>query len=321
MKFDYYRRHGSEIEVNALDGLSAPAQEGAQPEGIQYVAQVVASTVKQRCEIYTWLAGQKAADFNQIWLVKPDGSCGMEVCTPVSKGLYGINQGARVIAAFKDSRVIQADTRCSLHVHVDVSDLTTDLVAAILAHWLKCEYTMLLAMPDHRKKNRYCQPIGMSDLVQADSNLTSEGLINWLGMYKYYTANAFHYKNGKRPTLEFRIADEEACKNPVYYRNWHKLILHFVEMAILKGLPKPFEKGNPFSGYLWLTPDEVLSFLGFEDQVDLCDELKETRSWLISRIEQYSQSKLGGIWDEKVFQSIVTKHKGDKDGLVQKSVA
>lgn len=320
MIFDYYRRYGSEIEVNAFDGLSAPTQEGAQPEGIQHVAQIVATATKSRCEIYTWLTGQRATDFNQVWMVKPDGSCGMEVCSPVSKGLYGINQGANVIAAFRDSRVVHADTRCSLHVHVDVSELPTDSVAAILAHWVKCEYVMLLAMPDHRKKNRYCQPIGMSDLLQADSNLSPEAVINWLGMYKYYTANAFHYKNGKRPTLEFRIADEEACKNPVYYRNWHKLILHFVEMAVLKGMPKPYKKGDPSTGYLWLTPHDVLSFLNFEDEVDLCDELKETRNWFVSRIMKYSHSTLGGIWDDKVFRG-AAKRNGDKDALAQKSVA
>jgi hypothetical protein len=318
VRFDYCRRFGSEIEVNAFDGQSSPAQEGVQPDGIQHVAQIVATATRGRCEIYTWLAGQKATDFNTIWMLKPDGSCGMEICSPVSKGLYGINQGARVITALRDSRIVQADSRCSLHIHVDVSDLTTEQVAAVLAHWVKCEYTMLLAMPDHRKKNRYCQPIGMSDLLRADSIMSPDSIITWLGMYKYYTANAFHYKNGKRPTLEFRIADEEACKNPEYYRNWHKLVLHLVETAVASGMPKTYNKDDPTSGYSWLTPSEVMRFLNFEGAVDLCDELKETCTWFKSRVLKYAQSSLGGIWDAKVYQSA---SKGCQDAFVQKSAA
>lgn len=274
MRFDYCRRFGSEIEVNALDGLIA--QDGAQPAGIQVVANIVAQTLDTRCEIYNWSQGQRATDGNTCWVVKPDGSCGMEVCSPISKGLHGINRGAAVVTSLRDSKIVKADNRCSLHIHTEIADLSTEQLGSILAHWVKCEYTMLLAMPDRRKKNRYCQPIGMSDLLRADQLLTPAMLINRLGAYKYYTANSFHHSRQKRPTFEFRIADEEACLNPDYFRNWHKLILHFVEIASETEYPCDYNVNDPKSGYLWLCPDDVLKFLKFDKRDDLCPELQET---------------------------------------------
>lgn len=300
MIFDYCRRFGDEIEVNALDGENHPRVEGALPEGIQLIANIVAQTLSCRCEVYNWLAGQRATENNNVWIVKPDGSCGMEVCSPVSKGIYGIDQGTAVVTAMRDSGIVTADARCSLHMHVEVADLNTTQLASVLAHWVKCEYTMLLAMPDHRKRNRYCQAIGMSDLLKADALLTPEALVNRLGAYKYYTANTFHYSRNKRPTMEFRIADEEACLNPYYFRNWNKLILHFVEVAAEAGYPTDYDATDPRSGYLWLCPEDVMKFLHFDRPNDLCPELQETRHWFIDRINRHHTSLLGGIWDDKV---------------------
>lgn len=303
MEFDYSRRFGSEIEVNAFDGESHPRIEGEQPAGIQVVANIVAKTLDCRCEIYNWFNGQKATECNSAWIVKPDGSCGMEICSPVSKGLYGIGCGAAVISALANSKIVKSDSRCSLHIHVEIADLTVDQIATVLAYWVKCEYTMLLAMPDRRKMNRYCQIIGMSDLLCADKLLPPSSLIHRLGSYKYYTANAFHFSRNKRPTLEFRIADEEACLNPVYFKNWHKLVLHFVEMATQVQYPYDYNVSDPYTGYAWLCPKDVLKFLKF-DRDDLGPELKETRDWFTGRINKHSQSTLGGIWDSKVVDCV-----------------
>ncbi len=315
MKFDYCRRLGSEIEVNALDGKSHPLIDGDQPEGIQIVANIVAQTLGCRCEIYNWYVGQKATDFNDVWIVKPDGSCGIEVCSPVGKGLYGIGQGTAVVTGLRDSGLIKADRRCSLHIHVEVGDLAVEQIASILAHWVKCEYTMLLAMPDRRKKNRYCQAIGMSDLLRADLVIPPDIFVNRLGAYKYYTANAFHYIRSKRPTIEFRIADEEACLNPKYFKNWNKLVMHFVETAINAKYPEQYDIKDPQSGYLWLYPEDVLKFLGFDGKTELCRELQETRDWFIDRISINSKSLLGGIWDDKVVNRVWTP-KGDRENAI-----
>lgn len=309
MEFNYNRRFGSEIEVNAFDGESHPRIEGSQPNGIQKIAHIVSKTLDCRCEIHNWLDGQRATECNDAWIVKPDGSCGIEICSPVSKGLYGISCGAAVVAALANSptgstwnNTVRADSRCSLHIHTEIADLTIEQIATVLAYWVKCEYTMLLAMPDRRKMNRYCQVIGMSDLLRADIVYPPVNLINRLGSYKYYTANSFQYSRNKRPTLEFRIADEEACLNSVYFRNWHKLILHFVEIASQTKYPEDYDVSDPHTGYAWLCPNDVLKFLKFD--CDLGPELQETRDWFVGRINQHSHSILGGIWDSKVVDCV-----------------
>lgn len=304
MQFDYHRRFGNEIEINSFSGDSHPRIEGELPEGIGDIASMVSQTLNCRCEIYDWYGAQRVVDSDEVWIVKPDGSCGMEICSPISKGLRGIYKNAEIIDALKKSGLVKADKRCSLHIHVEIADLKILAIATVLAHWVKCEYTMLLSMPDHRKKNRYCQPIGMSDLLQADSILTPETLVNRLGAYKYYTVNTFHYNRGKLLTMEFRIADEQACLDAIYFRNWNKLILHFVEMSSKSKYPSQYNPSDVHSGYLWLYPDDVLKFLSFDRPELLCSELRETRNWLIDRISLNSKSNLGGVWDEKVTSRI-----------------
>ena len=302
--FDYCRRFGAEIEVNALDGESHPRVEGAQPEGIQLIANIVSQTLNTRCEVHNWLQGQKATEYNDVWIIKPDGSCGMEICSPVSKGLHGIGRVGAVVGGMKESGIAKADARCSLHVHTEIVDLSTDQLASVLAQWVKCEYTMLLAMPDRRKKNRYCQAIGMSDLLRADHLLTPASLINRLGAYKYYTANTFHFSRNKRPTMEFRIADEEACLDPFYIKNWIKLIIHFVEMTSRMPYPGEYDANDPHSGYLWLIPEDVLKILKFDTPENLCPELLETRNWFMDRLVKNAYGQLGGIWDHKVIDRV-----------------
>lgn len=302
LRFDYCRRFGVEIEVNALDGRSRPVVEGDQPDGIHLVANVVAQRLSTRVEIHEWASVKFHT--NNVWMLKLDGSCGMEVCSPVLKGLVGINEVSQVADALDSSPDVKADQRCSLHVHVEVADLSTEDVATILAHWVKCEYSMLLAMPDGRKRNRYCQVIGMSDIFCAENMATPQMILNRLGSYKYYTANVFHLTRGSRPTVEFRIADHLACTNPSYIRNWIKLLIHFVEVCVEAGYPEQYRPGDSETGLLWRKPADMFKFLRFDRPEELCPELAETREWLINRINAHSVSHLGGIWDAQVVRKL-----------------
>ena len=118
---DYYRRFGVEIEINATDGRSRPPGEKL-PEGIFYVSQMLASNLNCRVDVAKW----HHTHHNQSWIVKPDSSCGMEICSPVSKGTSGLEVICNVVDLLKLDPIVQADERCSLHVHVEVSDLSSD---------------------------------------------------------------------------------------------------------------------------------------------------------------------------------------------------
>ena len=87
------RRYGVEIEVNSFDGLPRPLgwEDGNLPEGIYYVGNLVKKITNERVLIHKWGNDH----YNDSWVVKPDSSCGMEICTPVLKGWHGLMRTCR----------------------------------------------------------------------------------------------------------------------------------------------------------------------------------------------------------------------------------
>lgn len=277
------RRFGAEIEINAFDLLNRPLgySEGKLPAGIHYVGNLVHKTTNSNVTIHKWGNDH----YNDNWVIKPDASCGMEVCTPVLKGWKGVLEVCRVVDAFKNDSKITADSRCSFHVHVDVSNLSEEQLAAVLSWWIKCEPVFMDSVPYGRKKNQYCQFIGLTDLLNVEDGLLyPSGLISRLGACKYYTINTYHYVNKKRKTIEFRIMESQCCRNSLMAKNWIRLLLHFVEMAVKNGLPSDYTKGDKWSGYCWLDPNDVFEFLGFDDEIS--DGLQQIRDWFINRLVQ-----------------------------------
>lgn len=276
----YFRRFGTEIEINALDGLSKPVAEGALPDGIHYVGNLVQKTTGDRVVVHKWGHDHN----NDKWVIKPDSSCGLEVCSPVSKGWHGLKRICQVVEAFAGDSKIVADSRCSLHVHMDVSDLSADQLAAVISWWIKCEPVFLDSVPPSRKKNRYCQFIGLWEMFEHDSVFSIEQLVKKLGSSKYGSLNTFHLKMGKRQTIEFRIMEGECCKNPYMVKNWVRLLVHFVERAYRTGVPLPFKDNDPWTGWCWLDPQEVFKLLGFDGEYDLSPGLRQVKSWFLSRL-------------------------------------
>jgi len=294
LNLNYVRRFGVEIEINSFDGRNRPIgyEDGVLPEGIHYIGNLVQKLSEEKVLIHKWGNDHH----NDVWIVKPDGSCGMEVCTPVMKGWNGVVRTCRVIDGFSKDLKIESDTRCSFHVHVDVSDLTEPQLASVISWWIKCEPVFLDSVPARRKKNQYCQFLGEMDIFDdiEDGLMPAELLLKRVGHCKYYTINTFHYQNKKRKTIEFRIMDNACCLDPWMAKNWIRMVLHFVERAAARGLPAPFEMGNKWSGYCWLDPFDVFDFLGFTPgQYEISPGLQQVRSWFVSRL--HSQSKNTGL--------------------------
>lgn len=292
LNLDYTRRFGVEIELNSFDMRNRPIgyEDGVLPDGIHYVANLVQKITEEKVLIHKWGHDHN----NDCWIVKPDGSCGIEVCTPVLKGWKGLINTCQVVDGFNRDVKIKSDHRCSFHVHIDVSDLNEKQMASIITWWIKCEPVFLDSVPSCRKINQYCQFLGQMDIFDNIENgfISDELLLQKVGFCKYYSINAFHYKKNKRKTLEFRIMDHECCLDPWMTKNWIRLILHFVERSF-KRMPFEYEFGNKWSGYCWLDPFDVFEFLGFSDQYDLSPGLNQVRSWFISRLK--SQSKNTGL--------------------------
>lgn len=287
------RKYGAEIEINSFD-FKSRHEYGKAPEGIYYVGNLVRKITKSRVLIHKW----EYDHGNSCWIIKPDNSCGMEVCTPVCKGEYSLNKICKVVDAFRDDEKIHADKRCSVHIHVDVSDLDKKTIGAILTWWIKCEAVFMDAMPVSRKRSRYCQFISQSGFFDDCLDcLPADLLIYYLGCNKYYSINTYHLYNRRRDTIEFRIMDFSCCTNSWTLKHWINLVILFVEKAISKGMPADYLLEDKWTSYLWLDPIDVFRFLGFYPNCD--PEMEYTRNWFLSRLLAYTGSNLKGIMSEK----------------------
>jgi len=278
------RRFGAEIEINSFDFRSRPIghSEGRLPEGTHYVANLVQKSSGKNVKIHKWSYDHN----NMSWIIKPDSSCGIEICTPVLKGWVGLMEICRVIDALGADQKIHADDRCSFHVHVDVSDLSEKELASVITWWIKCEPVFMDSVPAIRKRNQYCQLLGQSEIFSdvEDSFHSPDYLIRRLGACKYYTINTYHYHNNKRKTIEFRIMDGECCLDPWTAKNYIRLILHFIDRSLQRGMPNDYYQGDAMSGYCWLDPKDVFEFLGFNDKNILSPATKQVYEWFLDRL-------------------------------------
>lgn len=298
---EIYRRFGVELEVNTLNGVVRRPDSGEIPLGSDLVAQIVSKASGKRVDIQGW----DHIHNNKNWIVKPDNSCGIEINTPILKGWRGLEALLKVVDALGKSN-IKADQRCSLHIHVNIADLSLRQVAAVVAYYIKCEPIFFDSVPAHRKNNRYCQPLGMTDLFSHDFCMDPEDLISRISGVKYYSLNAYHFMRGggfsadnpRKKTLEFRIIENIACIDPLTTKNWIRLILHFVEMTKDKPLPSRYRAGDQWSSLLWLNPRDVFSLLKFDGE--LSDGLTQVKNWFIQRLlDNGYNSGLPGVWSNE----------------------
>ena len=312
------RRFGAEIEINAFDLRSRPVNKDDLPKGIDYVANLTRKSSQESVVIHKYGNDHH----NSSWIIKPDGSCGMEVCSPVVKGWNGVIKICKVIDAFKEDKNIMADDRCSFHVHVDVSDLSEMQIASVITWWIKCEPVFMDAMPYSRKSNEYCRFIGQSEVLGdvEDGLFSNDTLIKRMGYNKYYSINTYHYGNKNRKTMEFRIMDSECCLNPWTAKNWLRLILYFVDRSINRGLPYDYIAGDKWTGYCWLDPYDVFDFLGLRyNQANLSPGLEQVRTWFLSRIyTQINQPNVKGIFSNEARRVAISQIETlMKDGQIQ----
>ena len=297
----YNRNFGIELEVLAFDKRDFQKrplnrESGELPFGIYNVGHMVSEATGMGVSVNKW----HYTSGNKEWVIKPDASCGIEICSPVLKGNYGIEQVCKVVESLKNGKCL-ADDKCGMHVHVEVADEQPDVLAKIIAYWIKCESVFLDAMPASRKSNRYCQQIGVQDIVEHNTPIRADSLVHLLGskgsvLCKYFTLNTYHMVKEGRKTIEFRIADYKACICPLYVKHWIRLLVHFVEQAVKARIPKGYTSGDPWSSFLWLDPIDVFKFMGFFD--DLSKGLEQTRNWFLARLlsnieDSYSDT---GVW-------------------------
>lgn len=317
LSFDSKRRFGVELELNSADGRNRPEQ-GKRPLGIEHICRIVQENCEEGAMIKEWEHTQE----NEQWICKPDSSCGIEICTPPLKGWRGIRKVCQVVDAFYRDSKVKVDKRCSVHVHVEVADLSDVQIASVISYWVKCEPIFLDLVPTERKKNRYCQFVGMTNLFDTDILFTYQDIIKRVGEVKYYTLNTNQMRKsgGTRKTIEFRIIEGAGCKDPFLIKNWIRLLLHFVERTSVMPLPGAYKQNDPWSSYCWFDTKDVMKLLGFDNdppRYELSKGLTQTRNWMLARLIRYMNPDLnkGPRWKAyQELQEILTVFKSE--GLV-----
>lgn len=267
------RKFGVEIELNSFDQRDFkknPLSKNEKPEGIDYVSDLLKNSGRD-VEIRSWHHTHN----NDKWICKPDASCGMEICSPVSEDIEEIKDVINLLS--KDSK-IKIDNRCSLHVHMDVSDCIEKnnflldfeksyKLGSVISWWIKCEAVFFDSFPNERKNNKYCQCIGLSDLLSI-RDINTKKLINVLGQNKYYSLNTYHLYKTDRLSIEFRLAEHTACRDAEFTANWINLLNNFIDRSIDKGMP---------SDLCWIDPIEVFDLLNINKNIILA-------KWFLNRL-------------------------------------
>lgn len=296
LMFDSCRRFGAEIEICSFDHRdfkAHPLEGNEMPLGIDEVAETLMTGLNAHVIVNKW----EHTHNNDSWVLKPDSSAGIEVCSPVIKGWRGIRDVCSAVELMKTNPSVAVDDKCGFHIHVEVADFDEKNLGKALAWWVKCESVFMDSVPARRKRNKYCEQVGLNAEFEHDARIDASWLIRFLGEMKYYTINTYHLCKGKRRTLEFRIIEGEGCLDSYLIKNWMRLLIHFVEMAKRAPWPKRYREGDQWTGYLWLDFSDVMKFLKFDQP--LSKGLEETRNWFIARIQKNIRESLSGSLSEK----------------------
>ena len=136
-------------------------------------------------------------------------------------------QGTRLDEALEELDIlfkgkIRLSHKTSLHVHVDVRDLSTEQVYAVCLAYVLLERP-LYSISGKRNNNRYCVPVYLSDTLQQDIVSLSTG--KEISKYNYGGLNL--HALTKYNSLEFRM--HEGTLDIKEIRSWAKVVHDLVE--------------------------------------------------------------------------------------------
>lgn len=275
-----YRRFGVEIELNTTTNIIKPKH--LVPDG----SDVVAGIIRKTCKDEVFLNGWLHVNNNESWIIKPDSTCGIEINSPILKGGYDLAKLCRVVQGINEHPNLSADERCSFHVHVNMEDCSSRQIGAALAWWVKAEGVFFDAIPMQRKCHRHVQLIGMSDSFRPNYEYDHTQVIEKLSDVKYHSANCYHMVQNRRRSIEFRTAGHEYCLNPIFAKQWIRLLLHFVDRAINIGMPHNLN---------WLSTQEFFSMLLFT-QSNLSPGMKQVKIWFLKQLRRHTMDGGYGLW-------------------------
>jgi hypothetical protein len=297
------RRFGCEIELNSYDGNSRSRGLNDLPTGIYETANLIKNLVGNSVDITKW----QYTHNNERWAIKPDSSCGLEVCSPPFSGINGVQAIASVVDGITKNNTNKADKRCSFHAHVEIADFSQRQIVFLIKKWVAYELFFFLMTQPYRWLNQYCLPVGFFCDFDSETIYNNNNLLVKLGQYKYFSINLFHYMKNKKKTIEFRIMGNEACISGEDSANWCKLLLCFVDKC---------------SNYVGLT-ETKLEYESFADCIDFLSLNKyfaddEIIMWIISKLNNVIEYEKKIRYDPKKFfwDSVIISKKQEIENCI-----
>lgn len=248
---------------------------------------------------------------NSYWHVKHDSTCGedvaafpqwskplgWEVASYKAAGKKDIFHIAEV-AEFLKSQGALVNYNCGFHIHVDVSDFSEDRVSSILANWIKVENIFFNMVPERRSNSSYCKrwrdSLNFKKVNSLVREIQTSPDIFWDIMkptdkrihnneQKKFSLNLVNYiRNLKsRKTLELRLP--EGTLDGWSIVNWTIMFINFLEYN--SGFPSNLDEVK--------NVDEFLEVIGMGRGNGFCiygQDLSQTRSWALSRIQRFAQN-------------------------------
>ena len=281
ISFNSTRRFGVEIELNTSSDVIQDSM--YIPDGSEDIARIIRCASNKPITLKGWLH----VNNNEGWVVKPDSTCGIEINSPVLKGRWDLLQLCHLIDLFNRHPKVASDSRCSFHVHVNLEDFTEHQIGVLLAWCIKCEGVFFDMIKKSRKVHSRNQLIGMTDLFSPTSDFDSYHILNQLGGVKYYSINCYHMKKGRRKSVEFRMAGNDYCTNPLHVKNYVRLLLLFCDTCKQLDLPKfsKYPKGS--AGLRWIDHYEFFKLLKF-NQPNLSEGLIQIRDWILDQWKNHA---------------------------------
>jgi hypothetical protein len=187
--------------------------------------------------------------------VHTDGSCGWEAVTTPIAGDRILPCMVQLTDTLKNLHV-QADSRCSVHVHVDASDVTWACMRRLLHVYALVEPLLYAIGGQHRAQSRYAAPCGEAYSEAAKCDDFKEAVL-WVAMAgasrgqhgrelarqrpgkkdggRYRGLNIMPWAAGRRTmapdtTIEFRI--HRNCLDGKRIAGWASLLASLVDFAV-----------------------------------------------------------------------------------------
>lgn len=299
------RRMGVELEYNSMDKLSRSVSTNNLPYGIYIFSDICLTVLKKYVEINKW----HNTNNNENWVVKPDASCGLEICSPPQSLNLLINDLYLLVKEISKHSFIESDLRCSFHVHVEIQDFEYYDLVLLVETWIRCEPLFFFLCEEGRWMNNYCKALSLSFASNALDSEYTKDIINAISENKYYAINLCNYKKKKKTTVEFRIIGSNACKDAETAVVWCKILSRLVSYVKEKR-----NRLNRISEFDYFTLIDLIFCLKLNEDKQIIDWMK--KKYLIA-YNKFTKKEIhfeNIIWEKlfEIYQKEIYKFIGEK---------